>query len=78
MMIVENTEAGNLQQVRDKFGLMPMGTIKVIMRKILLGLAHIHSKDIVLMNLRADNIMIDSSGNYKIGGWFKKAELVGT
>ena len=44
MVIVENAEAGNLQQVRDKFGLMPMETIKTIMRKILIGLAHIHSK----------------------------------
>ena len=30
------------------------------------------------MDLRAENVMIDSSGNYKIGGWFKKTELVGT
>ena len=75
--MVENTEAGNLEYLLEKFKKMPLVTIKNIIQKVLAALIHLHSKEIVHTDLSPNNIMIDSQGIYKLGGWFKKVQEFG-
>jgi serine/threonine protein kinase len=73
--IVEELMETNLSDFIKKNGVLPEKAMVYILKEILLGLVHIHSKGIIHRDLKTENIFIDKSGTIKIGDFGEIAQL---
>jgi serine/threonine protein kinase len=64
-----------MEEFRKKKKYMPIGLIKQISKQLLLGLDFCHKKNIVLRNLKPENIFLTEEKKFKIGG-FNKSKLI--
>lgn len=88
-VIMEYMEGGSLYEVieNNEFKLSE-AQIAVICRGTLLGLQHLHEKNIIHRDIKSDNVLLDSKGNVKITDFgfcaklteqrAKRATMVGT
>ena len=66
LIIMEYINGGNLFSFVKKRRKLPEKTAKFLFRQIILGIRHIHSKNIVHRDIKLENILIDLNNNIKI------------
>ena len=66
LIIMEYINGGNLYSFVKKRRKLPEKMAKFLFRQIILGIQHIHSKNVVHRDIKLENILIDFSNNIKI------------
>ena len=66
LIIMEYINGGNLFSLVKKRRKLPEKTAKFLFRQIILGIQHMHSKNIVHRDIKLENILIDLNNNVKI------------
>ena len=65
-LILEYASNGDLLKKISNGYILKEEEIKIIFSDIVIGLEHIHSKNIIHRDIKLDNILIDEYENYKI------------
>ncbi|KRX07431.1 Protein kinase-like domain [Pseudocohnilembus persalinus] len=74
---LEYMDAGNIQNIYQKFGALEEENIRLYTRQILQGLAYLHNKNIIHRDIKGANILVDNEGTVKLSdfGCAKQLEI---
>lgn len=70
-MVSEKCSGGSLGSLLKKFDVFDESLIRKYIKQILLGLEQLHKLDMVHMNLKANNVLVDTSGLIKISDYLE-------
>lgn len=65
-IITEWVPGGSLSDILDKFGILRVDTISGYTKQMLSGLEYLHSKDVVHMDIKCANVLVDDRGTIKL------------
>ncbi len=70
-LVSDFCSGGSIESILKKFNFFDEKLIRKYIRQILEGLVHLHSLNMVHMNLKASNILVDSNGIIKISDYIE-------
>jgi serine/threonine protein kinase len=64
--LLEKVPGGSLDDILTKFGKLAESVIRKYTEQILIGLAYLHANDVVHMDIKGANILVDDRGTIKL------------